>query len=191
MYDEELERVMLYYLIFENADYILDENDFMDYRNKRIIKAINELKAEKKEVSMLSIKAKEGSNSVDILKYLSELNTYALGTSEEETYNRIISLSKKRKTLEILKQSLDTIKETEDIDSFSENIIKKINDVQKINQKEKTFVEQVVETTRVISEKIEDKEDYSLYTGIMDLDDILCGLHKQELTIIGARPRSW
>ena len=33
--------------------------------------------------------------------------------------------------------------------------------------------------------------DYSLYTGITDLDNITCGLHRQELTIIGARPRSW
>lgn len=48
MYDDELEKAMLYYLIFEQEEYILDENDFVSERNKKIIKAINELKAEKK-----------------------------------------------------------------------------------------------------------------------------------------------
>ena len=47
MYDEEIEKAMLYYLIFEQEEYLLDEEDFTSERNKKIIKAINELKAEK------------------------------------------------------------------------------------------------------------------------------------------------
>ena len=39
-------------------------------------------------------------------------------------------------------------------------------------------------------EKTRIEEDYSLYTGIFDLDKIICGLHNEELTIIGARPRN-
>ena len=71
------------------------------------------------------------------------------------------------------------------------NLKKEINNIQRINEKEKTFVEQVVETTKMIEDKIGEKEDYSLYTGMQDLDNIISGLHKQELTIIGARPRCW
>ena len=58
MYDEELEKAMLFYLIFENEEYLLDENDFVNDRNQKIIKAINELKAEKKDISVLSVKSK-------------------------------------------------------------------------------------------------------------------------------------
>lgn len=35
MYDEELERAMLYYVIFEQEQYALDETDFINERNKK------------------------------------------------------------------------------------------------------------------------------------------------------------
>lgn len=191
MCDEELEKVMLYFIIFENADYVLDEEDFTTDRNKKIIKAINELKAEKQEISMLTVKAKIKANSSQVLSYLSTLSEYGYGTDAETAYNRLINLSKMRKLFAVIKKSEEEIKEIEDADTFAEKIIKSINNIQKINEKEKTFVEQVVEATKMIEDKVGEKEDYSLYTGMQDLDDILCGLHKQELTIIGARPRCW
>ena len=191
MCDEELEKVMLYYLIFENVDYILDENDFTTDRNKKIIKAINELKAEKQEVSMITVRGKMKNNSNEVLKYLSTLSDYVYGISAETAYNRLISLSKKRKTFKLLQESTQEVKDAEDIDVLIEKTIKKFNDIRKINEKEKTFVEKVADATKDIEDKINQKEDYSLYTGMQDLDNILCGLHKQELTIIGARPRSW
>ena len=58
MWDEEIEKAMLYYTIFEKEDYLLDEEDFVNERNKKIIKAINELKAEKQDISMIAIKSK-------------------------------------------------------------------------------------------------------------------------------------
>ena len=54
--------------------------------------------------------------------------------------------------------------------------------------REKTFVEQVADVTAEIEKSTLEKPDLSLYMGITDLDEIICGLHKQELTIIGARP---
>ena len=46
-------------------------------------------------------------------------------------------------------------------------------------------IQQIEKTIR----KLKNKNDYSLYTGISDLDDKILGLHNGELTIIGARPR--
>ena len=43
-------------------------------------------------------------------------------------------------------------------------------------------------TVSALEENYNNKNDYSLYTGLMDLDNKICGLHNQELTIIGARP---
>lgn len=52
-------------------------------------------------------------------------------------------------------------------------------------------MEQIVDTATEIEKNYNKRNDYSLYTGIYDLDDLTCGLHNKELTIIGARPRCW
>lgn len=191
MYDEELEKIMLYYLIFEEEQFVLDEEDFVSEANKKIIKAINELKAEKKEVSMIAVKSKIKADSTKVLKYLSELSTYTFGTNAEDVYNKIIALSKQRKIFDLLKKNVEDVKDVEDINTFAEKIIKDINKIQEVNEKEKTFVEQVADTVQEIEEKVLKETDYSLYTGMLDLDKIICGLHNEELTIIGARPRCW
>ena len=188
MSDEELEKAMLYYLIYEQEDYVLDETDFAFERNKRIIKAINELKAEKKEISIISLQSKISSNNKQVIEYLANLNEYVYATTADYIYNQVIELSKKRKLMELLQKSITELMEAENIDIFMQDKIKQINKIAEINEKEKTFVEQVVETSTEIEKNTLQKPDYTLYTGITDLDKMICGLHKQELTIIGARP---
>ncbi|MBO5348966.1 MAG: AAA family ATPase [Clostridia bacterium] len=188
MSDEELEKAMLYYLIYEQEDYMLDETDFAFEKNKKIIKAINELKAEKKEISILSIQNKISANNKQVIEYLTSLSEYVYATTSEYIYNQIIELSKKRKLLTIMQQSIAEILEAENIDIFMQEKIKQINKIAEINEKEQTFLEQVVETSTEIEKNTLQKPDYSLYTGITELDKMICGLHKQELTIIGARP---
>lgn len=188
MYDEELEKAMLFYLIFENEEYLLDENDFVNDRNQKIIKAINELKAEKKDISMLSVKSKIKANSKQVLEYISSLGDYVRTSSSEDIYNQLIELSKKRKIFKILQEKTMDIADAESIDALAQDIIKQINSIEQINEKEKTFLEQVVNTATKMEEDSKNGTDYSLYTGITDLDNKICGLHRQELTIIGARP---
>ena len=188
MSDEELEKAMLYYLIYEQEDYVLDETDFAFERNKRIIKAINELKAEKKEISIISLQSRISANNRQVIEYLTSLNEYVYATTADYIYNQIIELSKKRKLMELLQKSITELMEAENIDIFMQDKIKQINKIAEINEKEQTFVEQVVETSTEIEKNTLQKPDYTLYTGITDLDKMICGLHKQELTIIGARP---
>lgn len=191
MYDEELEKAMLYYLIFEQEEYLLDEEDFTSDRNKKIIKAINQLKAEKQEISMLSVKAKIKANGKQVMDYIVSLGEYIQTTTSDAIYNNLINLSKKRKISKLLHEKIMEILECEDVDILAEETIKEINKIEQVNEKEKTFLEQVVETTDRIEKSVLEGQDYSLYTGIRDLDNIICGLHKEELTIVGARPRSW
>ena len=188
MYDEEIEKTMLYYLIFEQEEYLLDEEDFTSERNKKIIKAINELKAEKHEVSMLSIKSKIKANKKQVLDYIVSLSEYVRTTNPDTVYNILIELSKKRKILKLLQEKIIEIANSENVDILAEETIKQINSIERVNEKEKTFLEQVIETTEKIEKSVSEGQDYSLYTGIRDLDDRICGLHKEELTIIGARP---
>lgn len=188
MYDEELERAMLYYVIFEQEQYALDETDFINERNKKIIKAINELRAEKKEISMLSIKSKIKANGSQVLEYISSLGDFVRTSSAENVYSELISLSKKRKIFDLLQNKVSEIADAENIDVLAENIIKQINSIEQLNEKEQTFSEQVLNTVSALEDNYNNKNDYSLYTGLMDLDNKICGLHNQELTIIGARP---
>lgn len=188
MYDEEIERAMLYYLIFEQEQYSLDETDFINERNKKIIKAINELKAEKKEISILAIKTKIKANGNQVLEYLSSLGDFVRTSSAENVYSELISLSKKRKIFDLLQSKASEIADAENIDVLAENIIKQINSIEQLNEKEQTFSEQVLNTVSALEDNYNNKNDYSLYTGLMDLDNKICGLHNQELTIIGARP---
>lgn len=188
MNDEELEKAMLYYLIYEQEDYVLDETDFAFEKNKKIIKAINELKAEKKEISIISLQSKISANNKQVIEYLTSLSEYVYATTADYIYNQVIELSKKRKLMELLQKSITELMEAENIDIFMQDKIKQINKIAEINEKEQTFVEQVVETSTEIEKNTLQKPDYALYTGITDLDKMICGLHKQELTIIGARP---
>ena len=188
MNDEELEKAMLYYLIYEQEDYVLDETDFAFEKNKKIIKAINELKAEKKEISIISLQSRISANNKQVIEYLTSLSEYVYATTADYIYNQVIELSKKRKLMELLQKSITELMEAENIDIFMQDKKKQINKIAEINEKEQTFVEQVVETSTEIEKNTLQKPDYTLYTGITDLDKMICGLHKQELTIIGARP---
>lgn len=188
MWDEELERAMLYYIIFEQEEFVLDEEDFVNERNRKIIRAINQLKSEKKQISILSIKSKIKANGKQVLDYLTNLGEYIRITSAQDIYNELIELSKKRKLLKLLQENIAEIPCSENVDILAETIVKSINKIENVNEKEKTFLQQVVDATEQIEENTLKGTDYSLYTGITDLDKMTCGLHKQELTIIGARP---
>ena len=172
MWDEELEKAMLFYVIFEKEDYLLDQEDFVNERNKKIIRAINELKAEKQEISIMSIKSKIRANGKQVLDYLTTLGEYIRTTSVEEVYTRLIEMSKKRKLLKLLETEKQNVAECENVDILAEKIIKDINKIEQINEKEKTFVEQVADVMSKIEENTLKGTDYSLYTGITDLDNI-------------------
>jgi len=188
MYDEELEKAMLYYVIFKQEDYLLDENDFVSDRHQKIINAINELKAEKQEISVFSIKAKIKVNQSQVLQYLATLGDYVQIESADSIYNRLMELSKRRKLFGLLQNRTMEVAECENIDIFAQEIVKQINEIEQVNEKEKTFAQQFLDVMAKMEEDCNKGMDYSLYTGIQDLDNKICGLHKQELTIIGARP---
>ena len=188
MYDEEIEKAVLYNIIFKKEELDIEETDFISTKNKLIAKAIQELKTEKEEISILSVQSKTKGNQKQILEYISDLGNNVYGITAEGCYNKLKELSKKRKVCELAQNILSNVTEEESIDIYIQNCIDKLNNIEKINVKEKTFREQVAETAKEIEKNWRNREDLSLYTGIFDLDKLTCGLHNQELTIIGARP---
>ena len=94
-------------------------------------------------------------------------------------------MSKKRKIFDLLKSSQEAvIEDADDIDIIAQSIVQNINKIEQSELTEKSFMQQVSDTVETIENNVLKGMDYSLYTGIQDLDDMLCGLHRQELTII-------
>lgn len=193
MYDEELEKTMLYYLIFEQEEteeLKLEAEDFVGIRNRQIYKAIEELKLNKEEVNTISIKNKIKGNETEILEYIAKIAEIRYGTSLAYTYEQIKNLSKKRKALKVNKDILEKLQDTENIEILLEKEIQTLQEINQEEKKEKTFKEIVTETSELIEKKINEGANYKnkYTTGIFDLDNATNGLHEEELTIIGARP---
>ena len=189
MYDEELEKIMLFHIIFNNYVCDLTEKDFVDSKNVMIIKAINKLKQEKQEINLINIDEKIQRNNSKILEYLVKLGDYGIGTEADTIYNKIVQLSQKRAIYNLLKENIITVTERTPEETYTD-LIDKTNKIMQRAEKEETFIEQISKTGEEIEKNYKNRNDYSLYTGISVLDDKILGLHNGELTIIGARPRS-
>ena len=190
MYDEEIEKTVLYYLIFEKEEINVNEDDFFLQKHKQIVKAILEIKRKKEEVNILNIKNKIVGKDTDILKYVGIIAESKFGSSIEYAYKELKRLSKKRKLLELSKEIQKDITEEKEIEIYIEKIIKELNEINQEGEKEKSFLDIVCETSDIIEKKRLQgtKYDYKYFTGIFDLDEVTNGLHEEELTIIGARP---
>ena len=190
MFDEEIEKAVLYYIIFEQEDLEIDEKDFVNDRNKKIAKAILELKTLKEEISLLTVQNKiKSSNQSDVLEYIASLGNNIYGSSIDILYKKLKDLRKQREVFELAIRIQQEIKDTENPDVFIEQQIQKFNIINQSATKDDSVVAQVAKASEDLEKKMTEKHDTSLYTGIFQLDDITSGLHKEELTVIGARPR--
>lgn len=190
MFDDNVERAILYFLIFENEELNLSREDFAVEKNKQIYLAVNELKNKAEEINAISIKNKINGKPASILKYISDLAEFKYRTGLEYSYSELKRLSKKRKLSKVSKELETDLKKNniENIDIYIEEKIKELNEIENEDTKEETIAEAITETIAIIEEKMHKKYDYKYWTGIFDLDEVTNGLHKEELTIIGARP---
>lgn len=185
MYDEEIEKAMLFYIIFQNEQYELTEIDFVNQKHQAIIKAVNELKAKKEEVNMLTINNKLNQKA---LQYLSYLGDYIANSSAENVYRILKEYTKKRQLLNLARRIQEDVINTDNADVFAEKIISDLQKIEFQTEKDESFITQIATTEEMIEKSINRKEDYSLYTGFFDLDNLTDGLHNGELTVVGARP---
>ena len=189
MADEEIEKAVLYYIIYEQEEFNLTEKDFVNINNKKIIKAINELKAKEQEISILAINNKISDNKKgNQLKYLSDLGEYVKTTTAEAVYKVLKENTKKREVFELSRRIENEVIKTENIDIDIEKYIAELQKIEAQTEKEESFIDLVSKTAKLIEENINKKRDYDFYTGFFELDALTDGLHRGELTIIGARP---
>lgn len=191
MFDDEIEKAVLFYLIFDDKDANLTEEDFLNPAHKKIIKAINLLKIRKEERTILTVRNAIDENSTQALEYLANLGNYISNTSFETAYRLLKKYTKKRQVLDLAKKAMIEINDSEEPDVFIEKQISQLQKIEFQTETENNFVQQVADTVGEIEKNLNVKKNYDLYTGIYDLDDLTDGLHNGELTIIGARPRCW
>ena len=190
MYDEQIEKTVLYYLIFEKEQINVNEDDFFLQKHRQIIRAIQDLKNKKEEINILSIKNAIKGKDTEIFKYISIIAESKFGSSIEYAFKELKRLSKKRKLLKLSKEIQENIEEEAEIEIYIEKKIKELSEINQEGEKEKSFLDIVCETSDIIERKRLQgtKYDYKYFTGIFDLDRATNGLHEEELTIVGARP---
>ena len=188
MFDEEIEKAILFYMIFQEEQFELTEKDFINTTNQKIIKAINELKLKKEEISMLTVKNKIDEKSNEILSYLAFIGDYVSKTSPQTAYKILKEYTKKREVFNLAKQMQMEVRNIENSDVYIEKAISELQKIEYQTEKDESFVEQVTKTAEMIETSIRKKKSYDYYTGFFDLDGLTDGLHQGELTVVGARP---
>ena len=189
LYDAEVEKAVLYAIIFEEAELNIQGKDFVDIKNKEIAKAILELKKRKETVSLLAVQEIVKGDKQKILNYISHLGDNVFGITGEHSFKKLKEYTKKRELKQEAEKILKEIETTEDIDAYTEKEIKELKEISKEGvSEEEDLLTKVAKTTVLIQEAYLQKTDYSLYTGFFDLDKLTGGLHRKEFTVIGARP---
>lgn len=187
MFDEEIEKAVLFYMIFGEESCELTEQDFVTPTHQNIIKAYNSLKARKEEISILTIN-NELDNSNKMLEYIANLGNYITQTSFKTAFEILKRYSKQRQVFNLSKDIQMQVRSEENIDIFIEKQISTLQKIELQTQKEDTFMSQINDALFDIEKNLNKKQDYSLYTGFYDLDSLTDGLHEGELTVVGARP---
>ena len=192
LYDINLEKCILGCYIVECGESIvkLESEDFYDPSHKEIFNTIKSLWNSKSPVDMVTVSmnvkgvANPGqyvANLIGLVKTIAPL--------EDHYIPALKNLSRKRsllKSAEIIQQ--DIINSQKDATTLKSDALKLISDIS-IEETTKfdismTLLDVIYELELQAKQGNNDK----LYTGFKQLDLILAGFHKQEFTLLAARP---
>lgn len=165
----------------------LREDDFIDEANKKIFKTIFNLYRDKKEISIFTVYEK---SNIPII-HLAEITDLLATTSTIESDIKVLkNKSNRRKLIQKANKIINMAKDTEiDIDTIKNNAMRELDELEEVIDEEvMTLRQAMLETTSLLDDRYKNKDDKSYYTGISKLDNATAGLHKEELTTIGARP---
>jgi replicative DNA helicase len=182
--------------IFRIADILIPE-DFYFPANEKIFSAILELFTKHQPIDIVTLtnKLKEMDALTDVggSGYLAELTNAIETSSHVEHYAKIV---KDKKALrDVIKTSAeitdDVFNSSEDVEDILDNMEQKILSIsQKSLPQNFTALQEELKTAYERIEKLHEGGDKlrGITTGFHDLDNLLSGLQKSELVVIGGRP---
>ena len=89
MNDDEIEKAILYYMIFEGCDLLIEPEDFANNKNRRIAKSIIKLQQKKEPISLITVQNEINGNKNGAIKYISDLSQNIYGTDVDTCYQKL------------------------------------------------------------------------------------------------------
>lgn len=185
-------------VIDENSKYInrLELQDFYSKTNRTIFSLMKELNDKNETVDLLTVKelgVTKKFNGTKLLSTMADMTDKLVYAGNIEKYIKILkNLSVKRKIFNTAKKVCEEIAEVDpnkdEIEVKSEVVQKFLNIKTNKKKSNSEMKDVMLETMKDIDNKYQKRDDYSYRTGYLNLDNIIEGLHEQELTIVAARP---
>lgn len=166
---------------------LLEGKDFTDGFCQKAILGLKQLKAKGIDITLFNVNKITGLELMDLLKVQSSIATTA---NTESNIHTLKDSAGRRQLIEkanlIIEMSKDTTKNMAEIKN---NIIEEIYTVSEVGNDDVVSIKKaMLETYQLLENRYRDKDDKGLYTGLKKLDNLIAGLHKEELTTIAARP---
>jgi len=194
-YNYEIERYILGCLIVDKSDEVikLHEDDFYNEDYKIIYKVIAWMKDKNKAIDVISVSDWASKKIENALETCVECTNSVTTTTIFSTHLETLKLySTKRQLLKKANELQEIV-----FNSSHELAIDLKNDaleritqiaVSDGNKKDYSLKSIALKTLQSIEAEYNATDDMKLYTGYKKIDDATAGLHKQELTILAARP---
>lgn len=202
LYNEDAEQSILGIMMVDNhkassISYLLDVSDFFTEGNRLLFSSIIELVSKDKPADIVSVSEKlKFENKLDEVGGRDYINLLADNVITTANYKQlckiIIKYSKKRKLLYLLDKTKEQIDKGEDVDNAIEHI-KTQSELLMLNKTDSNLTSILAGVTEVMDEidtvLNSETKTFGLSTGFKKIDNILSGLCKSKLYILGARPR--
>lgn len=165
----------------------LNKEDFLDERCQALFNTMSQLKKRRQDITLSQLQSKTG---VTVSEIINITNTVATTLSIDSD----VKLLKDRSNRRLLKQKAHLIlkmadDETKDMSEIKNDALREIQELEEVTNEEiVTLSEAMFETAELLEKRYKNKGDKGYYTGISSIDKFMGGLHRQELTTIGARP---
>lgn len=202
LYNEDAEQSILGIMMVDNykassISYLLDVSDFFTEGNRLLFSSIVELVSKDKPADIVSVSEKlKFENHLEEVGGRDYINLLASNIITTANYKQlckiIIKYSKKRKLLYLLDKTKEQLEKGEDIDNAIEHI-KTQSELLMLNKTDNNLTSILAGVTEVMDEidtvLSSETRTFGLSTGFKKIDNVLSGLCKSKLYILGARPR--
>lgn len=202
LYSQETEQNILGIMLVDDnkalsISSLIDNSDFYTEQHKLIYECIVNLLKQGKATDIISVSEKlKFDNQLDKVGGREYINSLADNVITLSNYKQlckiIIKYSKKRKFLYLLDKTIESLNKGQDIDEAIEHI-KSQSEIISLD-KSNTNLDSILSGVYNVMEEINtvlnsETKTFGLSTGFKKLDNILSGLCKSKLYILGARPR--